>query len=98
MQYHEREKWVAKLRHATDPTIVLGSESIGRALDVNQYMWQLIMHTTRKGIRKEGDDHPVFKAMEKPKGNVGHPEPHDPSEQQGRRRQAQEARQMGVQM
>ena len=66
MRHTEHEQWVAKLRHATDPTNVLGSVSIGRAQIIDQHMWQLVMHTTKRGIRKTEDDmHPVFEAMKK---------------------------------
>ena len=52
MRYKEHEQWVAKLRHATDPTNVLGSVTIGRAQVIDQHMWHMVMHTTRRGIRK----------------------------------------------
>ena len=66
MRYKEHEQWVAKLRHATDPTNVLGSVTIGRAQVIDQHMWQMIMHTTKRRIRKtENGQHPVFEAMQK---------------------------------
>ena len=63
MKYSQHEEWVAMLRHATDPHNIAGPVTVAEALRADKQLWEIIMHKTRSGIRKNEGVYPVYEAM-----------------------------------